>query len=182
MSCVNEVIGKFCKGIEAVNIVEELSGYHTLVLELWRVTREQAKMMSEEKYKILEAEFLKIKCPTGNPPSSTDDEILRCKTAGDPLQLWSAMGSENCRKLLSDSYLAHPRLAPLSDELDSQENHVKGSSRAGATKLLYCYVNLRLLAKADKDIINMVEVTLEDALDEAEVIAAGATTETVVVE
>eukprot|EP00187_Rhodella_violacea_P003806 CAMPEP_0174890518 /NCGR_PEP_ID=MMETSP0167-20121228/5668_1 /TAXON_ID=38298 /ORGANISM="Rhodella maculata, Strain CCMP736" /LENGTH=66 /DNA_ID=CAMNT_0016128351 /DNA_START=195 /DNA_END=395 /DNA_ORIENTATION=+ len=50
-------------------------------------------------------------------------------------------------------------------------------------KLLYCNVNLRLqilLEMADKDITNMFEDALEDALDEADAIAAGATTETVV--
>ena len=48
---------------------------------------------------------------------------------------------------------------------------------ARIVKLLYCYVNLRLLHNVDTDVLNMVEDALEQALDEADAIASGATIE-----
>jgi hypothetical protein len=166
---VKAIISKYCIGpTEGREVIQAFLNYHTSVGAYYH-TRKFASDFSEDGFSALKEAYLKDN-NLDTIPSNAQEAILECMAAGDPITWWKANGQhpklvEIAVRILSSS----PTAAPV-ERMNSMNKLVQSKARAAlkhkrVVKLLYCYVNMRLLQKVDSEILSMVEEALLHEMD-----------------
>ena len=176
MGHVKEIFAKYCtEASEAREVSQAFLTYHTSAGP-YEYSRMFAKDHSQAEFASLKATYL-LDRNLENLPSKAEEAILECMATGDPITWWKANGQhpklvEIAVRILSSA----PTACPV-ERMNSMNKLVQSKARAAlkhkrVVKLLYCYVNMRLLKKIDVEVLNMIEEALMREIDASDNAAA----------
>lgn len=175
------IFSKYCDNEAEFSVVySEFEAFHA-GLGHWGPAKAMREKQAKAKAQGLQAAYMKKNAITDEAElSATQKAIFRCQASGDSLTFWKNHAPANSKlRYIALRVLSASPTACSVERMNSMHKRVASSGRAAlkherVIMLVFCYVNLRLLQNVDQDVLNMVDDALEDAIADADAVAAGA--------
>jgi len=174
LNCVNKIVSKFCvTAAEITEVTQAFLAFHTVSSEEWTAARAHASDASAKKTKNLLDSHLESLSKQESELSNTETMIIKCRAAGNAVDLWTSVASDSSHKNIALRVLSSAPTSCSVERMNSIHKRVISKGRAALkheriVKLMFCYVNLRLLNGVSDDVTVMVEDALLEALDALE--------------
>ena len=174
VTSATQIFSKFCETDAECRNVRQAFEKYCAGVDDWSIRKQAAQGDAKAAYQDLLQEHLKQQNCTEEDLSHAQKAVLQCQAVGDKAITW---WMNNCKDMklreASIRILSCSPHAAVVERMNSMHKLIQSKTRAAlkherVVRLLYCYVNMRLLDNVDTELLNMVEEALLDEIDREE--------------